>query len=255
MSSNYVEGDSDGFSKSFPIRLVTMTKQINDDGVPSPDPELMKKWREAALRDLPPPNELRENFADLIAAMRWASELDRIGAANKDLPDKLTSTEYMLRALLTCFLTVPTLLKDGHLAPLMRLKAAIVDLADGRQSDLFKPLIKNVGHPGKGTAHTAIQGLAARALDELVDSGEPVKQASDRVADAVRKGRRDMRDVTGVTVRNWRARLEEGPGARGVQVAAWQHYRAPLPPDLGGTSKIRGESLLKALRERGEVFG
>jgi hypothetical protein len=57
--------------------------QFNDDGVPCPNPELMKKWREAALRDLPPPQDLAEDFADLIAAMRWASELDRIGAANK----------------------------------------------------------------------------------------------------------------------------------------------------------------------------
>jgi hypothetical protein len=71
-----------------------MTKQFNDDGFPYPNPELMKKWREAALRDLPPPQDLAEDFADLIAAMRWASELDRVGAANKELPDKLTSTEY-----------------------------------------------------------------------------------------------------------------------------------------------------------------
>jgi hypothetical protein len=67
--------------------------QLNDDGVPLPDPELMKEWREAALRDLPTPQILAEDFADLIAALRWASELDRIGAANKELPDKLTSTE------------------------------------------------------------------------------------------------------------------------------------------------------------------
>ena len=73
-----------------------MTMKLNDDGVPLPDPELMKKWREAALRDLPTPQVLEEDFADLIAALRWASELDRIGAANKDLPDRLTSTEYML---------------------------------------------------------------------------------------------------------------------------------------------------------------
>jgi len=49
--------------------------KLNDDGVPLPDPELMKKWREAALRDLPTPQDL----ANLITAMRWASELDRIG--------------------------------------------------------------------------------------------------------------------------------------------------------------------------------
>src|ERR1700730_126914 len=84
-----------------------MTMQFNDDDVPLPNPELMKKWREAALRDFPTPQDLAEDFADLIAAMRWASELGRIGAANKDLPDRLTSTEYMLRALLACFSTIP----------------------------------------------------------------------------------------------------------------------------------------------------
>ena len=60
--------------------------QFNADGILKPNPELMKKWREAALRDLPPPQDLAENFADLIVAMRWASELDRIGAANKVCP-------------------------------------------------------------------------------------------------------------------------------------------------------------------------
>jgi hypothetical protein len=228
---------------------------FNDDGVPWPDPELMKKWREAALRDLPPPQDLAEDFADLIAAMRWASELDRIGATNKELPDRLTSTEYMLRSLLHCFLTIPTLLKGGHLAPLMRLKAAIVDLANGRQSDLFVPVIKKPGAPRKSAVHAFVQGMAARTLAELVDSGEPVKQASNRVANAVRNGRKDMRDVTGDTVKNWRARLDEGPGARGAPDDALQHYLAPLPLDFGSTSKMRGENLLKMLRERGETIG
>jgi hypothetical protein len=226
-----------------------MTKQFNADGVPLPDPDFMKKWREAALRDLPPPQELAEHFAELIAAMRWASELDRIGAANKELPDKLTSIEYMLRSLLTCFSTIPVLMKDGALAPLMRLRAAIVDLADGRQSELFVPIIKKPGNPGKGVVHTALQGLAARALAELA-----IKQASDRVANALRKGRKDMRDVTGETVKNWRKRLDEGPDG-GAPDDALQHYIAPLPPEFGDTSKIRGERLLKALRERGEAIG
>jgi hypothetical protein len=232
-----------------------MTMQFNDDGIPLPDPELLKKWREAALRDLPPPQDLAENFADLIAAMRWASELDRIGATNKDLPDKLTSTEYMLRALLPCFSTIPVLMKDGALALLMRLSAAIVDLANGRQSALFVPVIKKPGAPRKSVSHAAVQGLAARALAELDDSGEPIKQASNRVANAVRKGRKDMRDVTGETVKNWRARLEEGLGARGTPEDALAHYLAPLPPDFGTTSKVRGENLLKMLSERGEVLG
>jgi hypothetical protein len=227
--------------------------QFNDDGVPWPDPEHIKKWREAALRDMPAPQELAEDFADLIAAMRWASELDRIGAKNKDLPDRLTSTEYMLGALATCFLTIPLLREGGQLAPLMRLQAAIVDLADGRQSDLFVPVIKKAGNPGKGVAYAMLRGLGARALDELVDSGEPVKQASDRVAKAVRKGRKDMHDVTGETVKNWRERLMEGP--RGAQDDAWKHYREALPPETGSTSKMRGETLLKSLRERGEIFG
>jgi len=32
-------------------------------------------------------------------------------------------------------------------------------------------------------------------------------------------------------------------------------YKAPLPPDFGSTSKMRGENLLKVLRERGEAIG
>ena len=91
-------------------------------------------------------------------------------------------------------------------------------------------------------------------LAELVDSGERVKQASDRVANAVRNGRKDMRGVTGETVRNWRARLEEGIGARGAPDDALKHYLALLD-NIGSTPKAHGEYLLKALRERGESLG
>jgi len=227
-----------------------MTTQFDADGVPLPDPELTKKWREAALRDLPTPQE----FADLIAAMRWGAELDRIGAANKELPDRVTSIEYMLR-MLTTFFSASRVLEGNGIAPLIRLHAAIVDLANGRQSELLVPVIKKPGHPGKGVTHALTQALAARALSELVDSGEPLDQAANRVAQALRKGRKDMHDVTGTKVKNWRARLQEGPGARGVSDDALKHYLAPLPANFGSTSKMRGENLLKVFRERGEAFG
>ena len=70
----------------------------------------------------------------------------------------------------------------------------------------------------------------------------------------MRKGRKDMRDVTGETVKNWRARLDEGPGARGAPEDALKHYLAQID-DIGSTSKMRGEYLLKALLERGESLG
>ncbi|MDQ6702870.1 MAG: hypothetical protein M3Z96_07085 [Pseudomonadota bacterium] len=114
-------------------------------------------------------------------------------------------------------------MKGGDLAPLIRLHAAIIDLANGRQSDLFVPVSKKPGLPGKGVAHAAVQGIAARALAELVDSGEPVKQAAGKVANALRKGRKDMRNVTWETVKNWRSRLDEGPGARGTPEDALIH--------------------------------
>jgi hypothetical protein len=226
-----------------------MTKQFNDDGIPFPDPELMKKWHEAALRDLPSPQDV----ADLIVSLRWAAELDRIGAANKELPDRLTSIEYMLRSLRACLSTVPVLMEDGALAPLARLHTEIVDLAKGHKSKLFVPITTKPGNQGKGTAQDCIQGMAARALSEFIDAGEPAKQSADRIAQALRKGRRDMRDITGDTVKNWRARLNEGPGARGVSQDALNHYLAPL--DIGSTPKARGEALIKAFRHRGEAIG
>ncbi len=67
-----------------------------------------------------------------------------------------------------------------------------------------------------------------------------------------------MRDVTGETVKNWLARLEEWKGTdggRGAPDDALKQYLAPLPPHLGNTSKMRGENLLKALRENGEALG
>ena len=146
------------------------------------------------------------------------------------------------------------LMERGDLAPFLRLNAALTDLTFGRVSNLFKPANKKIGRPGVGSSRELLQALAARALSELFEAGEDRDQAAGRIARALKAKRRDMTNVSAATVVNWRERLMQGPGP-GASEEAVRQYCMPLPDRFGGTPKLRGETLLKALAKRGEGIG
>ncbi len=75
-----------------------------------------------------------------------------------------------------------------------------------------------------------------------------------RIAKAVSAARRDMQDVTHETVKNWRERLEQGPGS-GAPEYAIGHYKQLKGDNLGDTSKRRGEALIKIIKTRGHAIG
>jgi hypothetical protein len=91
-------------------------------------------------------------------------------------------------------------------------------------------------------------------MSECVEAGDSISVAAEKVTRALRTGRRDLRDLKPPTVKNWRDRLEAGPGP-GAPDEAIKHYKEPLPPGLGTTPRQRADNLLKILAERGSQLG
>ena len=125
--------------------------------------------------------------------------------------------------------------------PLLQLQAAIVDLADGRVSPMFKPRERPNRHPGKRQTDAFLMAMAARAMSELMEGGASEAAAALKVARAL--------GGKASTIKNWRDRLNQGPGP-GAPQAAVDHYRAPLPSWPGSTGTQRGERLLALMKER-----
>jgi hypothetical protein len=188
------------------------------------------------------------DISELIVALREAAHV----GDGDELRPGLAAAERQLMLLLNALSVEPELQISRSLKPLMVLHGALVDLANGQQPEMLTPLRKPAGRPEKDVASVFLQAMAARTLSELFEGGEALAVAAGRVAKALRgmKG-----NPTTTTVKNWRARLEEGPGGSGMPRDAWEQYVAPLPPGLGSTPKERGENLLKALRERGSLIG
>jgi hypothetical protein len=219
-------------------------------GLPFADNKTIDAWRAEALRELPQPND----WADFIAMLRHSAELDRQGYAHPGMPENATGCVHALKAVISLLQRQPGLMRRGDLALLLRLHGALVDLAAGRASPIFKPVHRAAGAPGKGATFAHIQGLAARALAELVDGGMPVRDAAQRVARALKTGRKDMGDVTPETIINWRERIEQGPGP-GAPEDAIRSFLEPLPPSMGDTPLKRGNNLVKVLKERSAMLG
>jgi hypothetical protein len=225
--------------------------RVDADSLPFPDEETITKWRAEALAHPPSPDA----WADLIALLRWAAELDRRGIDNPDLPPGMTAPQKSLLALLKFLEQHHILMKCGDTGPLFRLYTAVVDLANGRVSPMFKPVERHVGNPGKGLGYETIQGMAAKTLDELVAAGDSPKDAAKRVAAALKKsGREDMENATPVTVIKWREHLREarkpGPGA---PENALRHFNETPWPGL--SPRKRGEALLRALKQNAKAVG
>ena len=224
------------------------TNLVNGDGLPFPEQNKIDAWRNEAA--FPDPNDWR----DFIAMFRHAAEIDRKKLGDSNLPDGLMGCEQSLRAVIAFLQRQPDIARRKDIAPLMRLHAAIVDLAEGRTSPLFKPVQRKAGSPGKGVNYTHLQGLAARGLSELIDGGVPIKIAAGRIAHALKANRKDMAGITDETIINWREQILRGIG-RGAPENAWQSYLDPFPPNFGNTPLKVGNSIVKLLKGRGGALG
>jgi hypothetical protein len=225
------------------MKVTLRTPIIDDLDRASFFDELFEQWRREASES--PPNI--DDFAEMLVHIRANAALDRDIFSKSQPPDELTGGLRSLQAILIFLEKQRWLWEAGDLAPLLRLKGALDDLAAGNGSDLLKPSKKS-GRPADGSRKDLIKAIAARTLQEFIEAGVDVEYAARRVAKALQARRREIGDnVDWKTIVEWRQRLMRKPG-RGASKLAVQRFRAPLGNTFPKTPKERGEALLKAPR-------
>ena len=220
---------------------------VDGDGLPLPDEATRTALRAQAKGEAPS----SDDWAHLYVALVWAADLERRGARNPELPAGATAPEQALRAVNSFLARSPMLVHLGALAPLFRLHSGIIDLADGRVPSIFKPVNKRGGSPGARVPPVVV-GLAARAMEELIEAGNARIHAARQVARTLQLA--GYRKVTPETIANWRDGCNEGPGGR-VADDAVKCFRDPLPAEMGDTPVQRATALLKHLKRAQVVLG
>lgn len=161
------------------------------------------------------------------------------------------ASEAALQAVIDFLMGVGGLMDESALVPLTRLSTALRDLDEGKAPPLLSPRPKN-GRPGTDHRKSAVIGLAARCLEELIASKQPADAAAHTVLAAMRRGRAaGANDATITKLKNWRYRCRQGEPSddRGeISRAAWQHFKEPLPAGMGDTPKKRADALLHILK-------
>ncbi len=134
------------------------SNEKDTDGLSFPDDATLARLR----AEVDPPNPT--DWADAMAMLLWAAELERRGERNPALPPGLTAVEYGLRAIVGLLQRQPALMRRGALLPPSRLLAAIGDLAAGHDPPLFQRVKRPRGHPSKPLEEALVMGLAARTV-------------------------------------------------------------------------------------------
>jgi hypothetical protein len=217
------------------------------DGLPVPDAITFAALRSEAMTARPKVSD----WADLVAGLRWAADTAGWGEEEApNFPPGSIAPRLALKAIISFLCKQDCVRNHGAVLPLVQLAGGLVDLGDGIANPIFKPAAWKPDQRRKGRTDMMTMGLAARAVTELMDGGVPLRDATRSVANALRSGKvQGSRKVNAETVKNWRARIEEGGGS--APQDAIDHYKGPLPDEFGHTPKQRGENLLRLFRERG----
>lgn len=182
----------------------------------------------------------------------WAVLLDaayheKHGLEYPDAPAGFMATEAALQGVIGFLQSFDGLMQESAVIPLMRLAEALRELQEGKKPALLSPRLKG-GRPGTDYRQAAVIGFAARAMTELMQSGQTARAASEKVCAAIRAGQViGWKDIKRRTVQDWRARCMEGepnPLRPAISREAWRHYSEPLPPGMGTTPAERAEALL-----------
>jgi hypothetical protein len=217
----------------------------------TPDDRLAFSMRRCDAMGSPPDIEA---WMTLVATLQIAAGRAQQGENHPLLPDGLGVIAEYANAFGDFLLAHPWAHAEGLQQPLGRLLAAIMDLANGKTPELFKPIAKVGNRPKDETIGEIIKGQAARALDELISAGEPTEQAASKVLRVLRAGNvLGAKRWTPRTIERWRYRLREGEGA--MSPVALAHFRQALRPDAGATHAQRAEWLLGTLRNALAIKG
>lgn len=217
--------------------------RIDPDSMEDADRSLIAHWMQEAREN--PPNI--DEWAALVASLRYAAEMERRGAKDSRLPEGMTSAATALHSMLSFIVGHEFLKKDRVQAPLFRFFAAIVDISEGKKPTLFTPVVKLSHRPGDGAVQANVKGLCSRAMTELMNAGMPLKDAAEEVSKAARFGRvRGHDKLSAKKIQDWRDQIMTGAGS--ASPVAIERYNAPLPQEVGNTALARAQWLLNAIK-------
>jgi hypothetical protein len=183
--------------------------------------------------------------------VNWAAFVDALRKAREvHLEDRLLGVGLAVAAVIELLGKHRSIHGEGLPEPFSDLAHGLIDLGQGRQSDLLTPLARNTTKPGKGFADELVMAYAAMAVDELMKAGETRPAAGAKVARTIKAAKLPVTPRRGAnltsTVLGWRERLSEGN--ENISQHAHELWREPRER-LGDTPALRAEHLLRALRD------
>lgn len=148
--------------------------------------------------------------------LRLGVDLARAHAAHVD-PDNTDGRAGAVGALaaVCAFIDAIPPFKEADLSlPLRALQDALHRLDESSGTPPMLRPTKEKGRPARTLDEGVLALVAAVAMEAAMRAGQPMQQAAGRVADLLhRRGYSAAgKPITAATVKNWRARLNEGPG-------------------------------------------
>ena len=160
-----------------------MSVSINEADAKKPDNDLVRFWLKDAKSRAPDATA----WAKLVTELRIAAYREQNKLEDERLPPGMTSVVATVLAIYE-FLDAHDFIKQERLLiPASRLAMALHDLGQGKRSSLLSPV--HVGDTRKSTVQANVSAIAARALSEMVENGEPLKASALTVSRAVREGK------------------------------------------------------------------
>ena len=189
---------------------------------------LRRHWASEAAQRPPAVND----WAVFILELRTAILYQNMDDA--DTGSDLVAPLFAMRKLLEAY-------EPALYAACAPLEAALLESLSGKPHPLFK---RGRGQPmSLGRRNT--MGIAARALEELMQIGSDLEPAAKSVAAAIKVGKPPGHEnCTWKTVVGWRERLSAGPGPKAPPIEALLRYRADVP---GITHEKKADFLLSIL--------
>lgn len=209
--------------------------------------EEYRRWMEELADQVPS----QQAWVQLLLRLRGAARMEELGDQDARLPEGMNAVARVVNAL-NDFLHSHEIVQAERLAaPLLQLATAIVDLGAGHKPRLFTPIPQGKRGLPKRVAGGNIEAIAARAMDELVEAGVELPDASAKVCKVIRAGNLpDSDKCEPKTVARWRERMKAGvAGKEKVPQGILDRWQAPLPAEAGETAAQRAEWLLNLLRD------
>ncbi len=191
-----------------------------------------------------------EDWQTLCRKLLVISKIDREDTRAGTESEKLAAAWGTLKVLFEYLSKSQVLMSEGALLPMLRVVEAVGETKDGKVAKLFIIPQKKNGARGKSHQEASIQGFSARALNELVLSGETQQIAVRKVINAIRKGKvKGWESIREKNIVSWKDKCNAGD-TKAISPRTLGQFNFPIPdppPPLKNDHTHRANFLLTVL--------